>query len=157
MAVNIEKFPFKWMPSMIVYLEKRRNEPFKSFMLSKVIGTCNPDTNEIAKMLNYLTHFGRISKNEDNTYFIEYLNKESPPGTNFRFKYIEKLDRIITILKEKTVKLEELAHMLEREPQEVEKDIKFLKLITNKGYVCLDGGKYNFSIYFTPWTKKDTY
>ena len=157
MAVNIEKFPFKWMPSMIVYLEKRRNKPFKSFKLSRAIGACYPDVKEIAKMLNYLTHFGRISENEDNTYFIKYLNNEGPPEKSFRFKYIEKLDRILTILKEKTVKLEELAHMLEREPQEVEKDIKFLKLITNKGYVCLDGGKYTFSVCFMPWTKNDTY
>lgn len=157
MAVNIEKFPFKWMPSMIVYLEKRRNEPFKSFKLSRAIGACYPDANEIAKMLNYLTHFGKISKNEDNQYFIEYLNKESPPDRSFRFRYIEKLDRILTILKEKTVKLEELVHMLERKPREVDNDIKFLKLITNKGRVRLDGGKYNFKVYFVPWPKKDTY
>ena len=157
MAVNIEKFPFKWMPSMIVYLEKRRNEPFKSFKLSRAIGACYPDAKEIAKMLNYLTHFGKISKNEDNQYFIEYLNKESPPDRSFRFRNIEKLDRILTILKEKPVKLEELAYMLERKPREVDNDIKFLKLITNKGRVCLDGGKYNFSVCFVSWTKNDTY
>lgn len=157
MVVNLERFPFKWMPSMIVYLEKRGNESFKSFMLSRSIGTCNPDTNEIAKMLNYLTHFGRIAKNDDKRYMIEYLNDEAPPEKRFRFKYITKLDRIITILTEKTVTIDELAHMLEREPQDVEKDIKFLQLITNKGRVCLDGGKYNFNIYFVPWIKNDTF
>ncbi|MFX0085712.1 MAG: hypothetical protein ACFFAU_08560 [Candidatus Hodarchaeota archaeon] len=155
MAVDIEKFPFKWMTSMVNYLDKRNNENFKSFNLSRAIGACIPDTNEVARMLNYLTHYGKVTRNEKNSYFLEFCNNKNPPEKNFRFNYIKNLDEIICIIKEESIEIETLAQMLGREVHDVEKDINFLELITSKGRVCLDGKRYNPSIYFMPWLQKD--
>ncbi len=155
MAINIEKFPFKWMTVMLNYLEKRENEHFKSIKLSRAIGACIPDTNEVARMLNYLTHYGKVTRNNKNNYYLEFCNNENPPEKSFRFNCIKNLDKIINIIKEDSLDVELLAQMLGREVQDVEKDIHFLELITSKGRVCLDGKRYNSSIYFIPWFLKD--
>jgi hypothetical protein len=156
MAVNIEKFPFKWMPSMVNYLDKRNNEHFKSFKLSRAIGACIPDTNEVARILNYLTHYGKITRNDKNLCLLEFSNKDDPPEKNFRYKYVKNLDKIINTIKEEAVNIEQLAQMLERDVKGVEKDVKFLEMITSKGRVCLDGKRYNPSICFIPWVQMNT-
>ncbi|MHA2304924.1 MAG: hypothetical protein ACXACU_05975 [Candidatus Hodarchaeales archaeon] len=151
--MNTDKFPFKWMPDMIELLEKKSNERIKSFKIARAIGSCVSDTNETARMLNYLTHFGKITLNQNGNYSIEYKANTELSLKGFRVKYIIKLVEIIKVLSKEELNIEQLSKTLNRKCVEVKTDLEFLEAITSKGQVFLEGSKYLPKIYFEHWVE----
>lgn len=139
---------------MLDFLEKQSNEKIKSFRIARAIGVCVSDTNTTARMLNYLTHFGKISLGSKGDYSLEYKNNEQPSLKGFRFNYIENLAEILKFLSEQESSIEELSQSLNREVSSIETELKFLEIITSKGRVFLDGNKYVPSIYLVSWGEK---
>ena len=136
---------------MLDFLEKQSNDSIKSFRIARAIGSCIPDTNETARLLNYLTHFGRISLNLNGNYFIEYKTDTEHSQQGFRFRYIEDLVEIIKSLSEEELNIEELSNSLNRDVADLKIELEFLKLITSKGRVLLEGSKYIPSVFLESW------
>ncbi len=140
---------------MLDFLEKQSNDSIKSFRIARAIGACIADTNETARMLNYLTHFGRISLNLNGNFFIEYKTNTEQSQKGIRFKYIENLVEIIKSLIEEELNIEELSNSLNRDVLDLKIELEFLELITSKGRVLLEGSRYVPSVLLEPWAKSE--
>ena len=148
--INEKKFPFKWMRKAIDYFEKN-DKPTTSFQLARKIGSCGLDAGEVAKMLAYLTQFGRVVSNSEKWKFEPItMNKDHAPK-GFRVHYIHELSILLQCLSEKSVELEEIAIQTKMKESDVYYNLNFLRSITKKGQIYLHRNKFPQQWGFKSW------
>ncbi len=152
MIIEKEKFPFKWMLSILEALESE--ESLSSLQIAKIVRVCVPDVSEIAWMLQYLTSFGKIISDLDGKWkIITKKEASAPPPKEFRFKYIKALAKIIEILHESSQSVPELAQKISHEIDDIQKALEFLTLITDKGQVQLTKSDIHHQWSLRPWSQ----
>ena len=123
--------------------------------ISGLIGACIPDGSETTRMLHYITHFGRVDKLTSNVWSLNYTSTSPPPTINFRFRYIEGLVNLLKELEDQPKNVEEIASSLSRDSQEIEEELTFLKDITQKGRLYVDGQGYQQLWRLEPWSDEN--
>ncbi|MFX0122438.1 MAG: hypothetical protein ACFFAE_02290 [Candidatus Hodarchaeota archaeon] len=133
------KFPFKYFLGVIEALEGE--DALSSWQIANSIGSCTSDASEVTRMLHYLTHYGKVVSNADrgNWRIIRKNEDSNPPSKDFRVKYIQKYLTIIELLTGEPQSEKELSNKASLELNEVKEALSYLKLITEKGYIYLQG------------------
>lgn len=145
------KFPYKYFLSIIETLAKEN--ALVSWQIARAIDSCILDASEVTRMLHYLTHYGKIVSNPENNNWRIIRKKEvsDPPSKNFRVKYIQKYITIIEVLTDEPQNVEELANKASLELNEIKEVLSDLKLISEKGYIHLQGSGLRQQWSLKPW------
>ncbi|UCG03250.1 MAG: hypothetical protein JSW11_04515 [Candidatus Heimdallarchaeota archaeon] len=149
MILDQTKFPFKYFLSVIEALEKE--DALSSWQIAKAIGSCTSDASEVARMLSYLTHYGKIVSNTGNWRIIRKKEDSDPPSKNFRVKYIQQFLSTIEALIDESQSIEELAKVTSLGRDEIEEILSCLEIISEKGYVYLQGSGPRQQWTLKPW------
>lgn len=148
MTIDLYKFPFKWMVTIINTLEEGKT--LSSYNISRKIGSCVADSREVTRMLYYLTSFGKIVSNSSNEWKILVSKKNDDIPKNFRFKYIEDLIVLIQNLNDNFRSINDLASELSQNEGDIREMLSLLFKITQKGQIKADGSGINQN-----WTLED--
>jgi hypothetical protein len=150
MGINQNKFPFKYFLSIINTLENENTLP--AWQIAKFIGSCISDASEVTRMLHYLTHYGKIVSNPEGKWKI-VKNKmiSDPPSKKFRANYIKQFITLIERLTSEPQSLEELGEELSLELDEIRNFLSYLSLLTEKGYIQLEGSGPRQQWSLKPW------
>ena len=141
MTIQRDKFPFKWILKILAVLQEK--EYCTNSQVAKAIGSCVSDAGEVLRMMNYLTHFGKIVANPENKWKFMYTQDNiKPPSKNFRTEYIQNLIEIIDLLKEGPQSTQEIADRTSQEIDDIQELLSFLTIVTGNGHVCLKGEGY---------------
>lgn len=154
MSGNQSKFPFKYFLSIINALEN--GTALSTWQIAKSIGSCISDASEVTRMLHYLTHYGRIVSNPKEGKWKIIRNKlvSDSPSKNFRVKYIKQYIALIEGLTSEPQSLEELGERLSLELDEIRQILPYLSLITEKGYIQLEGSGARQQWNLKPWPRE---
>jgi len=131
------KFPFKYFLAIIDALEK--NNALSAWQISKSIGSCISDASEVTRMLYYLTHYGKITSEQEKWRIIKKDKKTDSPTKDFRVKYIQNYITLIEALTNELQSVEKLASRTSLELNEIKEILTYLRLLTEKGFVGLQG------------------
>jgi hypothetical protein len=152
-SIDQSKFPFKYFLSIINTLENEN--ALSAWQIAKSIGSCISDASEVTRMLHYLTHYGKIVSNPEKGWKIMGSKQATdPPSTNFRAKYIKKYTALIEGLTSEPQSLEELGENLSFELEEIRDTLLYLSLITEKGYIHLEGSDPRQQWSLKPWPQE---
>ena len=148
---NQTKFPFKYFLGIIDTLEKE--DALSAWQIAKSISSCIADASEATRMLQYLTHYGKIISNPEKGKWriIRREEDSGSPSKNFRVKYIKKLITVIESLTDELQSAEELVNRTSLELNELEEILPDLCLLTEKGYVDLQGSGPRQKWCLNPW------
>ncbi|MFW9905128.1 MAG: hypothetical protein ACFFFH_12390 [Candidatus Thorarchaeota archaeon] len=151
MSINQAKFPFKYFIRIINALEDENI--LSAWQIAKSIGSCISDASEVTRMLHYLTHYGKIVSNPKKGCWKIIRNKQisEPPLKNFRVRYVEKCMALIEGLTSEPQSVEELGEKLSLELNEIRDLLPYLRLITEKGYIHLEGSDHRQQWSLKPW------
>ena len=151
MNYNETRFPYKYFLGVLEALEKE--DALSGWQIAKLIGSCISDASEATRMLHYLTHCGKIVSNpgKGNWRIIRKEEDSDLPSMNFRVKYIQKYLSIIESLTNEPQTAEELAIKTSLELKEIEKALAHLSIITEKGYIQLQGSGPRQQWKLKPW------
>ncbi|MFX1515797.1 MAG: hypothetical protein ACFFC6_05765 [Promethearchaeota archaeon] len=137
MNSNRTKFPFKYFLPIIHALEKENT--LSAWQIAKSIGSCISDASEVTRMLHYITHYGKIISEQGKWKIIRKEENTDPPSKDFRVKYIQNYITLIETLNNELQSVEEIAKKTSLEMNEIEENLPYLSLITNKGSIELHG------------------
>lgn len=149
MTINLNKFPFKWMVTIIKTLEEGKT--LSSFNISRKIGSCIADSREVTRMLYYLTSFGKIVSNGNNEWKIVASKIDDDIKDNFRLRYIKDLITLIQHLDDSYKSVNDLASELSQNEKEINDMLSLLSRITNKGQIKVDGSGLNQNWILIDW------
>lgn len=102
-------------------------------------------------MLHYLTHYGKIISEQEDWRIIRKEKKNGSPTKDFRVKYIKKYITLIEALTSELQNVEELGRITSLDLNEIKEILTFLHLVTEKGYVDLQGSGPRQQWKLTSW------
>lgn len=149
MTVDRTKFPFKYFLPIIEALKK--DNALSAWQIAKSIGSCISDASEVTRMLHYLTHYGKIISEQEDWRIIRKEKKNGSPTKDFRVKYIKKYITLIEALTSELQNVEELGRITSLDLNEIKEILTFLHLVTEKGYVDLQGSGPRQQWKLTSW------